>query len=248
MKKILLLITVITCFSAAAQWTLIPSGTTQKIDAIHFRDSMFGLCSGGFVSTLYTTNGGFNWTMSSEQGFRDYSFSDSANGYGASVVGQSIAKTNDSGANWTSVTPPTSNSLWGVATTSPTTAHFVGTGGVYWRTLNGGSSFSTMTLDASVLLTDIVFTSIGKGFIAMQSGIIKKTVNGGFTWTTAYDASTICALTEMSFPTADVGYVAGNQGHILKTTDGGTTWTFLTTNATTHFQGIDFYDVDRTIR
>lgn len=249
MKTPLLAAAFVGCICAAhAQWTSINSGVTAKLDAIHFKDAQNGMCSGGFTNALVTTDGGSTWTMSDDQGFRDYGFSDATNGFGASIVGQSMAKTGNGGTSWTQITPPTSNSLWAVASTSATTGHFVGTGGVYWRTTNGGASVTVGSSGTTDLLTDIVFTSTSVGYIAVQTGDIKKTTNGGLSWTTVYSAPNPTLLTEMCFPDANTGYAVGSTGGVFKTADGGTTWQQQTAGTSTmYFQGVNFYDANHGI-
>lgn len=233
-----------TILSITAQWAPVNSGVSAKLDAIHFKDAQNGMCSGGFVNALVTSDGGATWVMSNDQGFRDYSFTSSTNGYGASIVSQSMAKTSNGGTSWTSITPPTSNSLWGVAAISATTAHFVGTGGVYWYTTNGGNSVQVGNSGTTALLTDIFFTSSSTGFIAVQSGEIRRTLNGGSSWSVIYDAPLGIALTEMHFVDAITGYATGSNGGIFKTTDGGANWQQQTTGTSSHFQGVHFYDAN----
>ncbi len=225
-----------------AQWNVIPSGTTADFNDIHFLDSQNGYCGGGYSYSYKTTNGGNTWTATTSQGFRDYSFVNSTYGFAASIVGQSMGKTTNGGTSWTMLTPPTSNSLWGVAATSSLTAYFVGTGGVLWKTTNGGSSFTVKNSGTSNLLTDIHFTSSTTGFIIGQSGGIRKTTDAGTTWSVVTNPSGL--LTESCFVNGNVGYVVGSNGLIVKTIDGGTTWITLTTNSTSYLQSIHFYDVN----
>jgi len=244
MKKITLTLGFAACFGlfSKAQWIPVTSGTSAKLDAIHFINAQKGYCAGGSVRTLATNDGGNTWTMTTSQGFRDFSFYDDNAGFGASVVGQSIAKTSNGGASWTSLTPPTSNSLWAVAATSATTAYFVGTGGVLWKTTNGGASFSVGSSGSTDLLTDIVFTNPTTGYIVVQTGKIRKTTNSGSTWTTAYTTNGL--LTEMCFVNENTGYVAASNGRVLKTTDAGATWTEITVGANMSFQGVHFFDAN----
>ncbi len=244
MKIITICLSIVICaFSSVnAQWVQITSGVTAKLDAIHFIDSQTGYTSGGFTNALKTTDGGNNWTLTSSQGFRDYSFIDNSNGYGASISSMAIAKTSDGGNSWTSLTPPTGNSLWGVATTSSSTAYFVGTGGTIWKTTNSGSSFTVINTGPSGLLTDVVFTSSTTGFILAQTNGIHKTTNSGTSWTLVHSPSGL--MTEMCFPDANTGYAVGTSGLVVKTTDGGNNWTSLTTGSTGYFQGVHFFDVN----
>lgn len=242
MNKLLLLFFTSFFLNGIAQWQQMPSGTSGDLDGIHFFDNQTGICSKSFTNTIKTTDGGSSWSVASSYGIRDFSFVDNNNGYGASAVGQSMSKTTDGGDTWTSITPPTSNSLWGVAATSSTTAHFVGTGGVYWYTTNGGATVNVGSSGTIDLLTDIFFTSTSTGYIVVQTGEIKKTTNGGSTWTTIHTVSTL--LSEMHFVDQNTGFVACSNGSVLRTTDAGSNWTELTTGTTTYLNGIHFYDSD----
>ncbi|MES2763207.1 MAG: YCF48-related protein [Bacteroidota bacterium] len=244
MKKLLLSLGFVvgSLFNATAQWSVIASGTTADFDDIHFIDPLNGFCGGGFNYTYKTVDGGTTWTATTSQGFRDYTFVNSTQAFGASIVGQSMGKTVNGGATWTMLTPPTSNSLWGVAATSSTTAYFVGTGGVLWKTINGGTSFTVKNSGTSNLITDVIFTSATTGFIAAQSTGVRRTMDAGTTWSTVTSPAGL--TTEMCFVNSSVGFVVGSSGLISKTSDGGTTWTVQTTNSTSYLQSIHFYDVN----
>jgi photosystem II stability/assembly factor-like uncharacterized protein len=247
MKKFTLTLSlIISIYSiVVAQWTSITSGTTAKLEGIHFIDSQTGICSGGFSTIRQTTDGGNTWNSLGITGYKDFSFSNSTDGFAAGPVGNSMSKTTDGGSSWTALTPPTSNSLWAVAATSSTTAYFVGTGGVIWKTTNGGASFTVLNSGTTAMITDVVFTNSTTGYISAQSSGIKKTVNSGLTWTTIYSPSS--SLTEMCFVDDNIGYAVGPQGLVIKTTDAGLSWNVLTTNLTTYFQGVDFFDADNGI-
>ncbi|MBC5834818.1 T9SS type A sorting domain-containing protein [Flavobacterium sp. F372] len=241
MKKITLGLITLFSLPTLAQWTVVPSGTTGEIDAIHFVDSQLGYCGGGFVNLRKTTNGGASWTTLSTQKIRDFSFVDNTFGYSASVVGTSMAKTIDGGNTWANFTPPTSNSLWAVSATNSTTAYFVGTGGVLWKTSNGGTSVTVLNSGTTEQLNDIVFISPTIGMIIGESTGIRRTTNSGVSWSVV-NATT--SLTEMCFVNTNVGYAVGSNGKIVKTIDGGLTWTLLVTNSTAHLQGVHFFDIN----
>lgn len=226
-------------------WLSINSGTSSDLDAIHFFDTQKGICSGGFVNILNTINSGNSWNISSSLGYRDFDFYSRDIGYAASRVGNSIGRTIDGGETWTSLTPPTSNSLWGVAATSSSTVYFVGTGGVLWKTTNSGISFTVLDSGVSDLLTDIVFTNSTTGFILSQISGIRKTTDAGASWTTIYTPNGI--MTEMHFVNESVGYAIGSDGLVVKTTDAGSTWSILPTNSTSYLQGVHFFDINNGI-
>lgn len=232
-----------TALIAKAQWVPITSPSPAKLDAIHFIDSQTGFCAGGFGNTLETTDGGDSWIIGASQGFRDFSFFDSTFGYGASIVTQSMAQTTNGGSSWTSITPPSSNSLWAVSATSATTAYFVGTGGVLWKTTNSGMSVTVQNTGTTNLLTDVVFTNTTTGYIVTQSSGVIKTEDSGTTWIPVYTPPS-GSLTEMFFVDDNIGYVVGTDGLVAKTIDAGQSWNNLTTNSTSYLQGVNFFDAD----
>lgn len=233
-------------FHSDAQFSVVASGTTARLDAIYFFDASNGLCSGGFTKTLVTSDGGNTWTMSTAQGVRDFSFVNSNDGYGASITSQSMVKTANGATSFTALTPPNSNSLWSVAATSSTTAYFAGVGGTLWKTTNSGANFTTLTtgVNNNLTITDIVFTSATNGCFVVETGIIKQTTNSGSTWTTVYTAGSGKSLTEMYFVDQNIGYAVGGSGLVVKTIDGGATWTALTTGSNGLLQGVHFIDAN----
>jgi len=246
MKKFVCLICLImiTKYTLAQGWEEVYSGSSFDLDAIHFIDESIGYAAGGFTDILRTTDGGATWATTDDIGARDFSFYDSEVGYSASRVGESMAKTVNGGVTWTAITPVNGNSLWGVATVSPTTAYFVGTGGVLWRTTNSGQSFTILNSGTSNLITDIFFTSEQVGYLTAQLTGLRKTTNGGSSWTTIWTGN---SSTEMHFVTEQIGYVVGPQGRIIKTTDAGANWEQLVTNSNDILFGVHFYDINHGI-
>ncbi len=226
---------------AQNDWTTILSGGNISLEAIFFKDSLNGLLSSGSAYTYKTSDGGVNWNGTSSYGIRDFSFYNNVYGYGASLVGASMTKTTDGGINWSLISPPTSNSLWGVSAPSANTAYFVGTGGVFWKTTNGGLSVTVGNSGTTNLLTDVVFTNETIGYIAEQGVGVKKTTNGGISWTTVCPTPSVL-LTKMYFVNEYIGFAVGSGGSVFKTSDGGNNWSSLITNSTSYLQGVNFYD------
>ena len=246
-KSILLVLAFFMIYSQShAQFSVVTSGTTARLDAIYFFDASNGLCSGGFTKTLVTTDGGNTWTKGTAQGVRDFSFVSSTVGYGASISGQSLVKTTDAAASFTALTPLSSNSQWSVAATSATTAYFGGTNAEIWKTTNSGASFTSLPtgINTNFVISDIVFTSATNGCFVASNGTIKQTTNSGATWTTVYTAGSGKGLTEMYFVDQTIGYAVGTNGIVVKTIDGGANWTLQTTGSTGLLQGVHFIDAN----
>ena len=247
-KVLLIFVMTLSIFTAHSQWVEIPSGVTGKLDAFHFFDSSHGFCSGGFTTILETTDGGATWASTTGIATRDFSFYNDDIGYGAASVIGSMHKTTNGGDSWTSITPPTTNSLWSVGIIDANTAFYGGTGGVLWKTDDGGGSVTVEDADIGVAdpITDIIFTSTSIGYLVVQNGEVKKTTNGGDSWTTSYELDG-SRFSEMVFVDANLGYVAASAGQVLKTENAGASWTVLETGSTSSFQGIDFFDADHGI-
>ncbi|MBV1923324.1 MAG: T9SS type A sorting domain-containing protein [Flavobacteriaceae bacterium] len=229
-------------FCMAQQWEVIPSGTNGTIDAIHFFNDQEGFCSGGFINILRTNDGGETWTNTGIDGYRDYSFVDDNIGFAANRIAISTkAKTTNGGINWTTLNSPNGNSLWSVSAIDSQNAYFTGTGGIVWRTTNGGQSFSNKSTGGTQTVTDAYFQDPLTGVIAEQSIGIRRTTNGGTTWNTVWDYQGP-SLTEMCFVNDNLGFVVGSNNNVLKTIDGGITWNVNSVGNLGAFQGVDFFD------
>lgn len=235
-------------FTQSGDWIQLSAGTKMDFDAIYFFDDLKGFIGGGFGNTYATTDGGQTWSSTSNQGFRDYDFYDDEHGFGASIVSQSMGYTSNGGASWVKITPPTSNSLWSVAATGPRSAYFTGTGGVLWKTEDGGGRVTVLNSGTNDLLTDMHFFNDDAGIIVRQSDGLSKTTNGGLSWKMVYDnTSQRVTFTEMHFVDSKMGFVLGNDldegGFVLKTTDGGETWSKINIyKESKYLYGIDFFD------
>lgn len=120
-----------------------------------------------------------------------------------------------------------------------TDAWAVGDGGVYYRSLDGGSSWSQGSL-GSTRLRDVV----AKGFtvvIVGDAGNVWRSTNSGGTWSNQVVSGTP-DLRAISMPTTQVGYVVGSGGTILKTEDGGVSWTPQSSGTPRRLNAVHFVD------
>lgn len=237
-------------FSQSGGWTQVSANTKMDFDGIYFFDNLNGFIGGGFGSTYATTNGGKTWSKTPNQGYRDYDFYDNKYGYGASISGQAMGYTTNGGTGWTKITPPTSNSLWAVAATGARSAYFSGTGGVLWKTENGGITVKVLKTGTLNLIPDVHFFDDDEGIIVKQREGLSKTTTGGFIWKTVYNnTNQDITFGEMHFVDSKLGFVVGNEqkkgGFLLKTTDGGNNWSRINVHEKSHWlYGVDFYDED----
>lgn len=246
MKKLQLsLLAVLFTSVINAQWVVVPSGTTlNKFESLYFFNDQTGIVSTASAGRR-TTDGGNNWTaIPSPSAGKDLSFVGQT-GYGASVVGMSMRKTVNGGATWTQLTPPTSNSLWSVFATSANTVYFGGTGGVVWKSTNGGTSFVIRDTDDTGTITDMVFLDDANGFVSSTAGNVLHTENGGISWTTVLDAPS--SLNALDFSDVNNGVAVGSNGRIFRTTNGGSSWNRVDSTQFEVFEGVDFFNTSRGI-
>lgn len=230
----------------SAQWTPLPAGSSGKYESIYFFDALNGIASAN-GKVIKTSNGGDSWTTVTVSGVRDINFASPTVGYAAGVVSQAIKKTVNAGTTWTPLTPPTSNSLWGVSVVDANTVYVCGTGAVVWKSTNGGASFSVVDPPGITdLAVDLDFVSATQGCVLSQLGKVFRTTNGGLTWITTYSATGVF-FTSIYFVNANTGFAVGMNGHIIKTTDGGVSWVVLNSGSTASLQYVHFFDVNHGI-
>lgn len=166
------------------------AGQRSAIGRIQFRDSLHGRATAGPAGILLTDDGGLNWRSASGpslSGLFDLHFVDPFNGWAA---GSSIARTEDGGESWSSLTSSTGAEGYALANavcfTSPTRGWLVGHAGELRRTDDGGATWSSVALPLPAgerpILRDITFCGAEHGWIAGEEGTILHTDDGGTTW------------------------------------------------------------------
>lgn len=198
-----------------SNWITHTSTSTADLQDIDFAPGgEVGIAVGKGTSTLFTTDGGKNWTS----GQQSLSEGDSAQtrdtfrsvhvhdeGERAWAVGDRglLARSDDRGATWT------------LSSELPSPAE---------RTLGGEVSAFSVNLSA------IQFSNDGMtGWLAGDDGIIAQTVDGGWRWHIRNRLEGV-SLTSLHMARDDQhGWAAGNGGVLLKTADGGVTWKPVTT-------------------
>lgn len=244
MLRPLLLAALFPTIALNAQWTLIPSGTTSQFETFDFSGDV-GLLQGGVL--LRTTDGGDTWSPTSlGPGLhQDVCFADATTAYVAGAVSMAMFKSTNAGVSWVQLTPPTSNSLWGVSAPTANRVYFVGTGAVVWASTNGGLTFSIRdNEDAPGNNVDVDFVSDLVGYTATEPRHVYKTENGGLTWELSFQHPTSTVYRGISFLDADHGCVVGGGGAVAVTSNGGASWTVPAAVTTSYLHNVHFADVN----
>jgi photosystem II stability/assembly factor-like uncharacterized protein len=231
-----LLLTMASCSAVTAQWTVVPSGMTDKIEAIHFFDAQHGLCSGKNAAQLVTSDGGATWSSTSFSGISGYDFPDAHTGY---AIGTWIRKTTDGGATWSDLKWQFGNQ-YSISVINPTTAFFGGSFGNLYKTADGDTVYQWPDLP-TYASTEISFSDQQTGIGVTPEGNILRTTNGGFSWTVAYGNEDVI-LRSLCRVDDQLVYVTAT-GAVLKTTDNGITWTKYDIPGSNYYE-MHFYDAD----
>lgn len=211
MKRITLVaccIFAITCLNAQT-WTMLNSGTTNLLSAVHFpTTTTTGYTVGDNGTILKTTNGGSSWS-SVTSNYSNYSFSDVH--FVTTDIGF-VCGENDPGQN-------------------PAGA------GIILKTIDGGTSWTELAIGLAHPVRDLFVLNENEIYAAGGAELLFskliKSEDGGATWSelaSYYDA----VIEGLYFTSSDTGYVgiyesAGGDVNPtlstwLSTTDGGTTF------------------------
>jgi photosystem II stability/assembly factor-like uncharacterized protein len=133
---------------------------------------------------------------------------------------------------------------------SSTVGYIVGSGGIIYKTIDGGSTWTQQTSPTTNTLNKVFFTDDTHGFAVGDAGTIIYTADGT-NWSVHAQSGVITtrSLATVWFVGSD-GWIAGGatsvKCEIYKTTNGGTTWANVTvTNPSVDYcTDISFYDAN----
>lgn len=225
-----------------AQWTLLPTGTTDNFfNMVAVGDqTLFGF---GYT-VVKSTDGGNSWNVLSTNTVSSWIntgfFVDSLTGwiggkYG--LVGGEILKTSDGGQSWTSqdtVLDIGINDFHFLNAQEGWAASF---GGKVLHTANGGDDWTQIT-DLGEEIENIQFVDPLKGWAAAYSGVLYHTTDGGYNWS----SDVIQRGYGLFFLSPTMGWITGKDGEIYKTTDAGSTWIMQNTGYNKPLFSIYFAD------
>jgi photosystem II stability/assembly factor-like uncharacterized protein len=232
------------------QWTELTSGTLNYLYDVHFPVIDTGYVVGGYGTILKTTNGGTSWTsinIGVTHDIRTAHFFDSKTGI---IAGDSsvFMKTTDGGLNWTYHTVPLPVGATGTVINDihfPTPnvgyagAKLLPSGGVIFKTTNGGDSWDTLSTNFYALRTIFCLASDTCFTMGYDPGFtdLYKTTDGN-NWIVV-DSLTGQDFECIFFTNSNTGYITGwYSTATYKTIDGGNTWSTLIPGAS-----YDLYDL-----
>jgi photosystem II stability/assembly factor-like uncharacterized protein len=224
----------------AATWVKqAPLPTPYDLAGVDMISETEGWAVGEAGTILHTTDGGVTWTEQASgtvEALHAVKFLDASHGW---AVGTVMLWTDDGGSSWRQGNAfPASN--YGVDFVDLNRGWAVGTGGVVFRTTDGGRNWMPSPTPTSENLKDVDFMSASVGWAVGANGTIIRTTNGGTTWTRQRSRTT-AFLDGVSFVSAQEGWAAGGST-ILHTTNGGVTWQKQTTPPGTWAYSLKFAD------
>jgi photosystem II stability/assembly factor-like uncharacterized protein len=233
MKKNLIIFVLLFSEFAFSQlnWTIINSGTSNKLNDIQFTSSIIGYVAGENGTILKTLDGGntwFNLSINTTEYINSISFIDDNIGYISTQ--NRIYKTINGGINWTIKTVDLVNNFNTIKFLTEEIG-FIGTSSNVLKTIDGSQNWINVINTQSAINT-ISFPTLNTGYFTGGSsvGYVYKTIDQGNTINTTLNPfNTI--REEIQFLNNNIGYLIGwYNPYLLKTTNGGISWSKMNTN------------------
>ena len=208
-------------------WTSVTSGTTSRLNSVHFTDASNGIIVGGSNTqgiVLRSSNGGNGWSAPVQVSALELYSVRFVSGQSAVAVGNNgtIIQTPDAGSSWAARTAPIGafRPLRSISVTGNTvfaagdTVVVLSTdGGVNWVRRNTGLR-GNQVFPAEVV-NAIAMGNATHGWIGGDGGIIFKTENGGQSWTRQNSPFAGASIKAMDYNTQRVAFVGtlGTSGY-----------------------------------
>ncbi len=214
-------------------WNTLNTGTTDDFFSIYFVSSQIGYAAAGklifngssnnfSIGAIYKTiNGGNSWSeiKTSDKPYRCIYFINSQVGFASGDSLNGITKTMDGGQTWQDAILPNveTKSILSLQFVNANLGYAVGTSGVLYKTINGGSNWTKTIIDTNATsfstnatLFSVHFTDTDTGYAvgSNMEGIIYKTVDGGTTWTNQKFSISVI-MRGVYFTPTKTGYVVG---------------------------------------
>lgn len=212
-----------------AQWVLLNSGTTERLNDIYCISENVVVTVGENGTILKTIDGGINWVQKSSGTnylLNKVQFANANVGY---VIGYNntngiLLKTTDGGENWSAVDAAGTSGIYDISTVDENTIYLTNINGILKKTINGGDSFETV--NTNIFLARIQFINEQIGYGSNES--LNKTIDAGITWTEICPIDAYPADGAFFFLNEQVGFV-NTTTSLTRTTDGGQNFTYLDT-------------------
>ena len=215
------------CFS---QWIWQQSGTTSPILDVEFLNRYTGYyCGNGVIGK--TTNAGENWMLlnqpATNKALHSINPVDSNILYCVGMF-ETILKSTNGGANWIIIR----NGPWGSGHSyfasyfvNENTGWITGSGGIIFKTTDGGSTLDSFYVFDVGYIYDIYFKDSLEG-VFCGIGNVHKTTNGGMNWVPANIQlyGHFPEFHKITFINNLYGWVIGHSNSVYKTTDFGSNW------------------------
>jgi photosystem II stability/assembly factor-like uncharacterized protein len=211
---------------AAVSWTLVrdePGG----IDDVHFVTALAGFAVGSH-RVLRTQDGGATW----EERVNGVALAsircvDALTCIATTGSGQSLMRTNDGGATFTSVSP-SSTKLLAASFAVGLRVIAAGEHGVTVVSNDAGATWAPLGDRLPQTFTRIRAVSASLVFAVGPNGTLARSSDGGRSWA-ALGVSTSEDVIDVSFADAFIGYAVDAAGTVLRTENGGVSWQILNT-------------------
>ncbi len=239
MKKILIVLIILSCHSVNGQWTKLNSTISHNLNSVHFIDDQTGWVCGDSGAIMKTTDGGTNWNsyyVSNLFNLMSIRFYDSQKGV---VVGTKsvIYTTEDGGITWSLKNLNPDINLNQVRYIDSAKILIVGNSGRMLLSTDWGNNWITPGTPAlSNDLHSISFLTNKVGWVGADNSII-KTINGGTIWLSkgeSWNDTKIFALNDTLLWKTSWRQVTGNfdppHNYIERSTNGGVSWTQQSNN------------------
>ncbi len=211
---------------AGHNWTRLPCGTTDDLNAISFANEYVGFAVGDGGTVITSADGGQTWQQlvfpNPSVDLYGVYFIDEYSGW---VCGSdaSVYTTDDGGATWTHRNIPGSDNLNDIFFITEYKGWVCGDNGFIAYSGNGGSSWVIQPSGTSENLYAIQALDENLVWAVGNSAEVRRTLDGGQNWfkitVTAQED-----LFDLQFINIDVGYIVGADGTFLITDNGGYVW------------------------
>ena len=254
MKTLLFFIVLLTSpFCRAQVWQTISSGTTQKLNSVHFAEASIGYIGGNDSLLLKTTDAGKTWVrqavdipFQTSRDIIDVYFENEMKGYVLFSNHTGLYNTTDGGATWVLDSINNTNMCFkNCLYFNDFKNGFVGgsmcfQGETVTQRVNGtwATPNTVGSWDASMQITNFDFLDNQRGLASATSEYFFKTIDGGQTWDSVSSSLDTTGTSDVVFVNDTLAYATNpNTGihGILISTDGGSTW------ATDHSSTTFFY-------